>query len=133
MMTDPIADLLTRIRNAQARGHKAVSIRCSKGAERILNVLKNEGFVAGYEKRIDPEDQFGRFEVFLRYAPNGRPGIKSSKRVSKPGRRVYVKAEKLPTVHCGLGIAIISTSQGVFSDREARRLKIGGELLAYVS
>lgn len=133
MMTDPIADLLTRIRNAQMRGHKAVAVRCSKAGERVLNVLKKEGFISGFEKRDDSENQFGSFEVFLKYAPNGRPGIRSSVRVSKPGRRVYVKAEKLPMVHCGLGIAIVSTSQGVFSDREARRLKVGGELLAYVS
>lgn len=133
MMTDPIADLLTRIRNAQMRRHRAVSVLCSSAAERVLTVLKEEGFIAGFEKRVSQESVCGHFEVVLKYLPSGRPGISSSTRVSKPGRRIYVKAQKLPKVHCGLGMAIVSTSQGVFSDREARRRGVGGELLAYIS
>ena len=135
MVTDQVADLLTRLRNAQVRGHKATRVSRSKMADRILAILKKEGFITDYfETAAKPKKgvitSFKEYEVVLKYSAQGRPGIASSKRVSKPGRRVYVSADDLPKVHCGLGVAIISTSQGVLTDREARRNKVGGEVLA---
>jgi small subunit ribosomal protein S8 len=133
MITDPIADLFTRIRNAQKAGHPAVRVRCSKVSERILAVLKEEGFVADFDRRKDRDDKFDEYEVALKYFQNGEPAISSVRRISTPGRRVYSRADKLSRVQSGLGISLVSTSQGILSDREARKRKIGGELLAFVS
>ena len=142
MVSDTIADLLTRIRNAQQRSHRAVRIPVSKMNLSVLEILKAEGFIEGFEQRParvvrdakgkERQSQFPEYEVGLKYGTTGRPGIAESRRVSKPGRRVYMRANSLPKVHCGLGLAIISTSQGVMSDREARKRKIGGEVIAEI-
>jgi small subunit ribosomal protein S8 len=132
MITDPIADLLTRIRNAQKAGHERVKIQKSKTSERILNVLKSEGFIGAYS--IEPEvKDFPCFVVSLRYYANGRPLIMNCSRISKCGRRKYSRAKDLGHVLSGLGISIISTSQGVMSDKEARSKNIGGEIVAAIS
>ena len=132
MVTDPIADLLTRIRNAQRTGHRAVRVSKSSLGKDILSVLKLEGFVEGFEVRKDKEEKFEEFEVKLRYFSTGEPVIANAHRVSRPGKRMYAQTSKLPKVRSGLGIAIVSTSQGVMSDREARKRKIGGEVLALI-
>ena len=132
MLTDLVADLLTRIRNAQRAGHKVVDVRSSKMTERVLAVLQKEGFIESYEAGSGESAVDASYRVFLKYYSSGRPMIGNAKRVSRPGKRVYSKNEKLPRVHSGLGIAIVSTSQGVMSDREALRRKIGGEVIAIV-
>lgn len=131
-MTDSIADVLTRIRNAQRAGHKSVIVRASHMAERILTVLQKEGFVEGFERKEQGESGHPEISVYLKYFASGRPMISKARRVSKPGRRVYASVDKLPRVDSGLGIAIVSTSAGVVSDREARHRKIGGEVLALI-
>jgi small subunit ribosomal protein S8 len=133
MKTDSIADLLTRVRNAQRAGHKSVRIAKSSLGARVLEVLKVEGFIDHVETKKDAEDKFEEFEVFLKYYSSGQPAINALRRVSKPGKRVYSSTEDIPHIEHGLGISIVSTSQGVMSDREARRRKIGGEVLAVVS
>ena len=133
MLTDSISDLLTRIRNAQRVGHKTVRVSKSRLGIMLLEVLKSEGFIEEFEVKKDAEDKFEQCEVLLKYYGNGAPAMSTIKRVSKPGRRMYVDNEKLPKIEGGLGISVLSTSQGVMSDREARRRKIGGELLAIVS
>lgn len=129
MMTDPIADMLTRIRNANQAKHQTVEMPASRIKLEILNVLKNEGYIAEYEKIEDGKQ--GVIKVTLKYADKERV-IKGIKRISKPGLRVYAKSEELPKVLNGLGIAIISTSNGVMTDREARKQKLGGEVIAFV-
>ena len=132
MVTDTIADVLTRIRNAQRRGHRGVRVPSSKMAGRLLEVLKSEGFILGFEGRRDKADRFDEIEVTLKYYQSGEPGIRLLRRVSTPGRRVYSKSAKVPRVNSGLGISILSTPQGVMSDRRARKLGVGGEVLALV-
>jgi len=129
MMTDPIADMLTRIRNANQMRKETVVIPSSKVKSAILEVLKNEGFIADYTVSADVKSET---TITLKYTDNNQRVIKGLKRISKPSLHVYSKAEDLPKVLNGLGIAIISTSQGIMSDKEARKLKIGGEVLAYV-
>lgn len=129
MSTDSIADLLTRIRNASTAGHSSVVIPVSKVNKSILEVLKAEGFISGFETK---EAKFPMFEVGLKYYEDKVPLLKELKRVSKPGCRVYKQVDELPRVHSGLGICVVSTSQGVMTDREARKRKIGGELLAII-
>ena len=129
MMTDPIADMLTRIRNANQMRKDTVVIPTSKVKSAILEVLKNEGFIADYAVSADIKSET---TITLKYTENNQRVIKGLKRISKPSLHVYSKAEDLPKVLNGLGIAIISTSQGIMSDKEARKLKIGGEVLAYV-
>ncbi len=131
MITDPIADLLTRIRNAQNAGHHTARIRKSKMAERVLKVLQAEGFIGAIETRED--STFGEYEVNLKYFGEGDPAIRTARRYSSPGCRKYVRHSDVPKVESGLGIAILSTSQGVLSDREARKRGIGGEVLALIS
>lgn len=131
MLTDSIADLLTRIRNAQRASHKSVEVRASRMAERVLGVLQKEGFIESFE-RVEKEASHPVINVVLRYFSSGRPMIAKARRVSRPGRRVYVSVDRLPRLDSGLGIAIVSTSQGVVSDREARSRKVGGEVLALV-
>ena len=133
MKTDSIADLLTRVRNAQRAGHKSVRVLKSNLGARVLEVLKVEGLIDHVETKMDAEDKFEEFEVFLKYYSSGQPAISLIRRVSKPGKRVYSGVTDIPRVESGLGISIVSTSQGVMSDREARRRKIGGEVLAVVS
>lgn len=128
MMTDPIADMLTRIRNAKAMRHQTVEMPNSKLKQAILEVMKNEGYIESYKAT---EDVKSVLTVTLKYT-NNQSVITGLKIVSKPGLKVYAKADELPKVLNGLGIAIISTSQGVMTDKQARKLNIGGEVLAYV-
>ena len=130
VMTDPIADLLTRIRNANQMKHATVDVPASKLKAEILNLLKNEGYIINYEL-ISGEVQ-GTLRVTLKYLHNNERAVRGLKRISKPGLRVYAKNDELPRVLNGLGIAIVSTSQGLMTDREARKLQIGGEILAYI-
>jgi len=129
-MTDPIADLLTRIRNANLAHHEVVEIPASKIKKSIDEILKSEGFIRDVEY-IDDNKQ-GVIRVFLKYGEDRNRVITGIKRISKPGLRKYAKAEDLPKVLNGLGIAIISTSAGVITDKEARSKQVGGEVLAYV-
>jgi small subunit ribosomal protein S8 len=133
MTTDTISDLLTRIRNAQRARHRYVEVRSSRVSAEILRVIRDEGFIAAFS---GPEKRDGAGEVIrvtLKYFLDGRPAISKALRVSKPGRRVYRGSEELGTVKCGLGISIVSTSLGILTDREARRRKVGGEVMASVS
>ncbi|HPJ23360.1 MAG TPA: 30S ribosomal protein S8 [Bacillota bacterium] len=130
VMTDPIADMLTRIRNANQMKHKTVDVPASKLKAEILAVLKQEGYITDFE-RIDDGVQ-GAIRVTLKYLENEERVIRGLKKISKPGLRVYAKTDDLPKVLNGLGIAIISTSRGLMTDRAARKQKIGGEVLAYV-
>ena len=129
VMTDPIADMLTRIRNANQAKHEVVEMPASRLKLEILEVLKNEGYIAEYEKIEDGKQ--GVIKVTLKYVNKERV-IKGIKRISKPGLRVYAKSTELPQVLNGLGVAIISTSNGVMTDREARKQKLGGEVIAFV-
>ncbi|KRT71020.1 MAG: 30S ribosomal protein S8, small subunit ribosomal protein S8 [candidate division NC10 bacterium CSP1-5] len=130
MLTDPIADALTRLRNANAAGHEKVDVPSSGLKVEIMRVLKDEGFVSDY-KVIDDQRQ-GILRVYLRYGPGNERVLRGIVRTSKPGLRVYAGARKLPRVLSGMGIAILSTSQGVMTDREARRQGVGGEVLCHV-
>ena len=131
VMTDPIADMLTRIRNANKMRHTTVDIPASKAKKDVLTVLANEGFIVGYDE-VKLENNQSVLKVTLKYTASKERVIKGLKRISKPGLRVYAPVDELPKVLNGLGIAIISTSQGVMTDREARKANIGGEVLAYV-
>ncbi len=131
MMTDPIADMLTRIRNAIMVKHKEVEIRpVSKMKVGIARILKREGFIEDY--RVEGEGKDARIIIRLKYDEDGVSVISDLQRISKPGRRVYVGKNEVPWIKNGLGIAILSTSKGLLTDREARRLGVGGELLLYV-
>ena len=129
-MSDPIADFLTRIGNANMAQHESVEVPASKMKKDIAEILKNEGFVRDVEY-VDDNKQ-GIIRVFLKYGNDGQRVISGLKRISKPGLRSYVKADAVPKVLNGLGIAIISTSEGVVTDKVARAKKIGGEVIAYV-
>lgn len=133
MANDTIADVLTRIRNAQSAGHRVVKVPSSKSAKSLLNVLKSEGFIDTFEPAKDEESAFESLNVFLKYYDTGLPVISMAKRVSKSGQRQYRGVDALPKVSSGLGISIVSTSQGVMSDREARKRKIGGEVIALIA
>jgi small subunit ribosomal protein S8 len=128
--TDPIADMLTRIRNASAAKHKTVDVPASKMKKAIADILYNEGYIKSVEEIAD-ENQ-GILRIALKYDENGAKVIAGIKRISKPGLRVYASAEKLPKVLNGLGIALISTSKGIKTDKEARKENLGGEVLAYI-
>ncbi|MDR7867691.1 MAG: 30S ribosomal protein S8 [Sporomusaceae bacterium] len=130
VMTDPIADMLTRIRNANSVYHDKVEIPASKIKQAIVEILKLEGFVKDYEKISDSKQ--GILRVSLKYGANREKVITGIKRISKPGLRVYAKGDQLPRVLGGLGIAIISTSKGIMSDKQARKEGLGGEVIAYV-
>ncbi|CQR48509.1 30S ribosomal protein S8 [Paraliobacillus sp. PM-2] len=130
VMTDPIADMLTRIRNANMVRHEKLELPASKLKTDIADILKREGFVRDYEYITDNKQ--GVLRIFLKYGTNEARVISGLKRISKPGLRVYAKADEIPKVLNGLGIAIVSTSKGVLSDKEAREQAIGGEVLAYV-
>lgn len=129
-MTDPIADMLTRIRNAGAAGHRRVDIPLSKIKIEVARILAENHFVHGY--KVLDDGSFGRLRVYLKYTPDDRPVIRSLERVSKPGLRRYVKTGSIPKVRAGMGIAILSTSKGVMTDRDARRESVGGEVIARV-
>jgi|ERR1044071_6237442 small subunit ribosomal protein S8 len=129
---DPIADMLTRIRNANRVGRRMVLIRNSKICRGIAQVLKDEGYIEEYDVVEDATKQ-GQIRLKLRYASNGEKVIHALDRQSKPGRRLYQKVDDLPKVLNGMGIAVVSTSKGVMSDRRAREANVGGELLCTVS
>ncbi|ADI25194.1 30S ribosomal protein S8 [Geobacillus sp. G4] len=130
VMTDPIADMLTRIRNANMVRHEKLEVPASKIKREIAEILKREGFIRDYEYIEDNKQ--GILRIFLKYGPNNERVITGLKRISKPGLRVYVKAHEVPRVLNGLGIAILSTSQGILTDKEARQKGTGGEVIAYV-
>lgn len=129
MMTDPIADMLTRIRNANSAKHESVEIPSSKMKQDIAQILLDEGFIKGYN--VTEDDKQGILTIDLKYKDNQRV-ISGIKRISKPGRKIYVRSKEVPSVLGGLGIAIISTSQGIVTDKKARANNIGGEVICYV-
>jgi len=129
-ITDPIADMLTRIRNANSSKHESVNVPCSKLRIEIAKILNDEGYINGYE--VIEDGIQGIIKINLKYGANKQQVITGLKRVSKPGLRVYASKENLPKVLKGLGIAIISTSKGIMTDREARKQNVGGEVLAFV-
>jgi small subunit ribosomal protein S8 len=130
-LSDPIADMLTRIRNASSVGRRDVNIKANKVCQGVAQVLKDEGYIVDFD-RIDDGKQ-GLIRVVLKYTPEGDPVITTLQRVSKPGCRVYKGQDTLPRVMGGLGVAIVSTSKGVMSDRKCRQEKVGGELICTVS
>ncbi|HHY71865.1 MAG TPA: 30S ribosomal protein S8 [Bacillus bacterium] len=130
VMTDPIADMLTRIRNANMVRHEKLEVPASKLKKEIAEILKREGFIRDVEYIEDNKQ--GIIRIFLKYGTNNERVITGLKRISKPGLRVYAKANEVPRVLNGLGIAIVSTSSGVVTDKDARAKQIGGEILAYV-
>ncbi|WP_181351025.1 30S ribosomal protein S8 [Thalassobacillus sp. CUG 92003] len=129
-MTDPIADMLTRIRNAHMVRHEKLELPASNVKKEIADILKREGFVRDYE--FVEDNKQGILRVFLKYGQDEQRVITGLKRISKPGLRVYAKADEVPRVLNGLGIALVSTSNGVLTDKEARQQAVGGEVLAYV-
>ncbi|MBN2796181.1 MAG: 30S ribosomal protein S8 [Clostridia bacterium] len=130
MMTDPIADLLTRIRNANMVRHATVDIPSSKTKKAIVEILLKEGFIQNYE--LVTVDNHESIRVALKYGQDKSRIITGIKRISKPGLKVYAKSNELPKVLGGLGVAIISTSKGIITDKEARKLQVGGEVICYV-
>ena len=131
-MTDPIADMLTRLRNANVAYHDEVRMPSSKLKEALAAVLQREGYVAGWRSEEDPSRPGKVLTVQMKYTPDRARSIAGIKRVSKPGLRVYRQADRLPRVLGGLGVAVLSTSQGLMTDREARERRVGGEVLCYV-
>ena len=129
-MTDPIADMLTRVRNANAAFKETVSMPSSRKLVEIARILKEEGYVTEY--RVIPGEPQATLEISLKYGPRKERTINGLRRISKPGLRVYAKKDELPRVLGGLGIAVISTSNGVMTDRAARKAGVGGEVIAYV-
>lgn len=129
-MNDPIADMLTRIRNAGTAGHRRVEMPPSKVKMEVARILTENHFIHGY--KVLDDGHHGVLRVYLKYTDDERPVIRSLERVSRPGLRRYVNADSVPRVRSGLGIAILSTSRGVMSDQDARRQRVGGEVLATV-
>ncbi|ANM28600.1 30S ribosomal protein S8 [Acidobacteria bacterium Mor1] len=129
-MTDPIADLLTRIRNAQTAKHKALRVPKSKMKESIVKILRDEGYIQGYS--VEDDDRQGIINVELKYGPGGQHTITGLERVSKPGRRVYCGKDEIPRVLGGLGVTILSTSRGVMTGQACRQSGIGGEVLVNI-
>lgn len=129
-ITDPIADMLTRIRNANSAKHEIVDIPASNMKKAIAQILLDEGYIASY--KVIEDDKQGVIRVTLKYGENKSQVITGLRRVSKPGLRIYSNVEDMPKVMKGLGIAIISTSKGIMTDREARKQNVGGEVLAFV-
>ena len=130
LVTDPIADMLTRIRNANTMRYKNVEVPASKMKLEIAKILKEEGFIEDFKS--EKGDKENMLVLTLKYGPNKERVITGLKRISKPGLRVYAKADEMPRVLNGLGIAIVSTSEGLMTDKEARAKKLGGEVLAYI-
>jgi small subunit ribosomal protein S8 len=131
-MTDPIADMLTRIRNANTAFHDDCIMPSSKLKEALAGILKSEGYIEDFRVEDDPTRPGRRLVIDMKYTPDRRRTISGIKRVSKPGLRVYTKAEKVPRVLGGMGIAVLSTNQGLMTDREARQRRMGGEILCHV-
>jgi small subunit ribosomal protein S8 len=130
MKSDPVADLLTRIRNASRAEHEKTDIPSSKLKIRVCEILKDEGFIKNF--RVLEDQKQNVLRVYMKYGPGNEKVISGLVRVSKPGRRVYVTHDKVPSILAGMGVAIVSTSRGVVTDRAARQQKVGGEVLAYV-
>lgn len=130
MTTDPIADLITRIRNANRANHEKVDIPSSKMKQEVVRLIKEEGFIRNFKVLEDRRQ--GVIRVFLKYGPNRERIINELERISKPGRRIYTPADQIPRVLGGLGVAILSTSRGIMTDRQARRAHVGGEVLCYI-
>jgi small subunit ribosomal protein S8 len=130
MVTDPVADMLARIRNGSLAEHEKVDIPSSKLRVRLAEILKEEGFIKNF--RLIEDKRQGVLRVYLKYGPGQERVISGLRRVSKPGRRRYVGADRIPSVLGGMGVAILSTPQGVMTDRESRKAKVGGEVLCYV-
>jgi small subunit ribosomal protein S8 len=131
-MTDPLADMLTRIRNANVAFHDDVAMPSSKLKEAVAKILEREGYITGFEVHIDPTRPGKKLTIRMKYTSDRRRTISGLKRVSRPGLRVYTKAEGVPRVLGGMGIAILSTNQGLLTDREARERHVGGEVLCQV-
>ena len=131
-MTDPIADMLTRLRNANVAFHDDCVMPSSKLKEALAGILKSEGYIAGHRVEGDASHPGRKLVVSMKYTPERRRTITGIKRVSKPGLRVYTKADGVPRVLGGMGIAVLSTNQGLMTDREARQRRMGGEVLCYV-
>jgi small subunit ribosomal protein S8 len=131
-MSDPIADMLTRLRNANSAYHETVSMPHSKIKGHIAEILAQEGYIAGWNVEDNPESPGQTLTLTLKYGPNRERSIAGVRRVSKPGLRVYAKATNLPRVLGGLGVAIISTSGGLRTDKQCQKQQVGGEVLAYV-
>lgn len=129
-MTDPIADMLTRVRNALTAGKEKVDIPASAVKEGIARILRDEGFIINY--RIIEDSKQGIIRITLKYSDSEIPAIENLQRISRPGRRVYVGIDEIPRVLNGLGIAILSTSKGILTDRDSRNQRVGGEVLCYV-
>ncbi len=129
-ITDPISDMIVRIKNANSRKHKTVSMPHSKMKMKLLSIIKNEGYISKFEEVV-LENNKKEILVTLKYKGNERV-ITDIKRISKPGLRVYVPVEDVPTVQSGFGVAIISTSKGLLTDKEARKANVGGEVIAYI-
>ena len=128
-LSDPVGDMLARIRNSQVRNHKKVQLPSSKFKVKIVEVLKNEGYIIDF--KVDDDEKKPNLEINLKYNL-GNPVISNIERISKPGRRIYSSAESLPKINNGLGIAIVSTPKGVMTDVDARKQKIGGEIICKV-
>ena len=128
--TDAIADMLTRIRNANAAKHDTVSVPASNIKKDIARILEEEGYIKGY--KVTEDDKQGMIEITLKYGPNKARTITGIKRVSKPGLRIYTGVEDMARVIRGMGIAILSTSKGIMTDKDARKANVGGEILAYI-
>ena len=129
-ITDPIADLLTRIRNANSAKHETVDVPASNIKKAIVDILDKEGYIKSYQ--VIEDGKLGVIRIKLKYGPNNEKVISGLKRVSKPGLRFYAGADELPRVLKGLGIAIVSTSRGIMTDKQARKANIGGEVLAFI-
>ncbi len=129
-MTDPIADMLTRIRNAKMRKHEVVDMPLSKLKLELARILKEEGFIRNYREMGESVKK--NLRLYLKYVDNEEPVISDLQRVSKPGRRVYVGKDRIPSVKGGIGVAILSTSKGLMTDQKSREEKIGGEVLCYI-
>jgi small subunit ribosomal protein S8 len=132
MMTDPIADMLTRIRNANIAMHDVAVMPSSKVKEALARILLQEGYIEGWDAMDDPTRPGRKLTITLKYTPDRRRTIAGIKRVSKPGLRVYTPADQVPRVLGGMGIAVLSTNQGLLTDRQARERKVGGEILCQV-
>ncbi|MDQ6927268.1 MAG: 30S ribosomal protein S8 [Actinomycetota bacterium] len=131
-MTDPVADMLTRLRNGNVAMQDSVRMPSSKLKEALAAILRREGYIADFSVRDEPSRPGRTLEIVMKYSPERQPTISGLKRVSKPGLRVYTKADRLPRVLGGLGVAVLSTSNGLMTDREARERRVGGEVLCYV-
>jgi small subunit ribosomal protein S8 len=130
MVTDPVADMLTRVRNGSLAEHEKVDIPASRLKVRLAEILKEEGFIKNF--RLIEDKRQGVLRIYLKYGPGQERVISGLRRVSKPGRRLYVGADRIPSVLGGMGVAILSTPRGLLTDRESRKAKVGGEVLCYV-